>query len=252
MTLIRAGLWSIANWLWVEEDECKWLALIVGVALAIRVVWVLVFQIPPILGSDAAAYDRLGWRLAQGQGYVTGDGTPTAYWPVGYPAFLAAIYVIFGYSWLAAGIANALLGTVSVALTYRLAREFLSSRSSLVAAGAVAFLPSHITTYTSVLRNEILHTALVLAALIAACHFVRHPNWKNAALLGLIIGSRIVCTPYPDIVSLSYRVACYDTGGRNQEISRSGRHNVACLCANDFALDGTEQLCYGWVRSDFD
>lgn len=206
MTPIRAGLWSIANWLCVEGDDYKWLALIVGVALAIRVMWVLVFQIPPILGSDAAAYDRLGWRLAQGQGYVTGDGTPTAYWPVGYPAFLAAIYMIFGYSWLAAGIASALLGTVSVVLTYRLAREFLSGRSSLVAAGTVALLPSHVTTYTSVLRNEMLHTALVLAALIAACHLVRHPNWKNAALLGLVIGVGLYVRPililFPSVVAL--------------------------------------------------
>ena len=182
MSIVR----SIADWLWLEEDDYKWLALIVGVALAIRVVWVVAFQTPP--ASDAADYDTYGWRLAQGKGYVTSDGTPSAFWPVGYPALLAGIYVVFGHSWLAAGIANALLGTASVALTYRLAREVLSSRLSLVAAGAVAFLPSHIISFTSVLRNEMPHTALVLAALIAACHLARRPNWKNAALLGLVIG----------------------------------------------------------------
>ena len=193
MTLIRAGLWSIANWLWVEEEEYKWLALIVGVALVIRIVWVLIFQTPP--RSDAAAYDELAWRLVQGQGYVTGDGTPTAFWPVGYPAFLAAIYFIFGYSWTAAGIANALLGTISVALTYRLAREVLCSRLSLVAAGATALLPSHIISFTSVLRNEALHTVLVLVALIAACYLARHPTYKNATLLGLIIGVGLYVRP---------------------------------------------------------
>lgn len=206
MTILRRGLRSVANLLWIERDDYKWLVLIVGVALIIRVVWVILFQTPPGFGSDAAAYDGLGWRLAQGQGYVAGDGTPTAFWPVGYPAFLAAIYLAFGYSWLAAGIANALLGTVSVVFTYRLAREVLCSRLSLVAAGAVAFLPSHIMTYTSVLRNEMLHTALVLAALIATCQLARNPNWKNAALLGLVIGIGLYVRPilllFPLVVAL--------------------------------------------------
>ncbi len=200
MSMVR----SIAHWLWLEEDDCKWLALIVVVALAIRVVWVVAFQTPP--ASDAADYDTYGWRLAQGKGYVRADGTPTAFWPVGYPAFLAAIYTVFGYSWLAAGIANALLGTASVALTYRLAREVLSSRLSLVAAGAVAFLPSHIISFTSVLRNEMLHTALVLAAFIAVCHLARRPNLKNAALLGLVMGIGLYVRPilllFPAIVAL--------------------------------------------------
>ena len=204
MTILHEGLRSVAALIRIEEADCRWLALIVGGALAIRVVWVIVFQTPP--GSDAAAYDELGWRLAQGKGYVMADGTPTAFWPVGYPAFLAAIYVVFGYSWLAAGIANALLGTASVALTYRLAREVLCSRLSLVAAVIVALLPSHIISFTSVLRNEALHTVLALAALIAACQLARRPNWKNAALLGLVIGVGLYVRPilmlFPTVVAL--------------------------------------------------
>ena len=195
---------TFARWLRLDPDDYKRLALIIGVALVIRVVWVLVFQTPP--GSDAASYDEMAWRLAQGQWYVSDDGTPTAFWPVGYPAFLATIYVVFGHSWLAAGIANALLGTITVALTYRLAREVLSTRLSLVAAGVVAFLPSHIISFTSVLRNESLHTVLVLSALIATCHLVRHPNWKNAAFLGFVIGIGLHVRPilllYPAVIPL--------------------------------------------------
>ena len=201
---IRSIPHTSTNGLRLDPDDYKWLALVAGVALVIRIAWVLIFQTPP--RSDAAAYDELAWRLVQGQGYVTGDGTPTAFWPVGYPAFLAAIYFIFGYSWTAAGIANALLGTISVALTYRLAQEVLCSRLSLVAAGLVAFLPSHIISFTSVLRNEMLHTAFVLTALIAVCHLARRPNWKNAALLGLILGVGLYVRPilllFPSVVAL--------------------------------------------------
>ena len=176
-----------------RQHSLVWLALIVVGALAVRAAWVVVFQTPPF--EDAEAYDELGWRLARGQGYVTADGTPTAFWPVGYPAFLAAIYAVFGHSWVAAGMANALLGAVNAALTYRLAREALSVRVSLVAAGVVALLPSHIITFTAELRTEALHAPLTLAALIAVCRLARRPTWTNAALFGLVVGVGVYVRP---------------------------------------------------------
>ncbi len=190
---LRAALRIPCAWLRVNANDHKWLALITTVALAVRVAWVLIFQTPP--ASDAAAYDGLALRLAQGEGYVTAHGTPTAFWPPGYPALLAILYTIFGYSWLAAGLANAFLGAVSVALTYRLAREFLRGGLSLAAAGVVALFPSHIIAFTSVILTESLHTTLVLAALIATCHLARHPNRRNAALLGLVIGIGVYARP---------------------------------------------------------
>ena len=197
--------------LWVDDDDYIWLALVIGVALAIRVAWVVLLQMPP--GSDAAAYDRLGWGLAQGSGYAAEDGTPTASLPVGYPAFLAVIYLVFGHSWLAAGLANALLGTASVVLTYILAREFLSSRLSLYAAIVVALLPSHIISFTSVLRNESLHTVLVLLALIATCHLVRLPSLKNAVLLGVIIGIGVYVRPILLLFPVSVAILLFIPGG---------------------------------------
>ena len=105
------------------------------------------------------------------------------------------VYVIFGHSWLAAGIANAILGTVSVAITYRLAREFLSIRHSLAAASVMAFLPSQVVVYTTVLLSEPLHMVLVLLALIMTCRTMGDPTWKNAALLGLVIGVGLYVRP---------------------------------------------------------
>ena len=179
--------------------DVRWLALIVGLALVIRCTWVLMFQTPP--ESDPAQYDGLAWRLANGEGFSKADGTPTAYWPVGYPAFLAMIYLLFGHSWLVAGIANAILGSAAVALTYRLAREVLSSSRSLVAAAVIALLPSHIVAFTSVLWSESLHSVLVLITLVVTCRTVRAPSWRNAVLLGFVIGVglyvRPILLPFP-------------------------------------------------------
>ncbi len=191
--LTRAALRRTAAALWLDDADRGRFVLIIVVALALRIAWTLAAQTAPV--SDAAAYDSLGWRLAQGLGYVTEDGAPTTFWPVGYPAFLAALYVVFGHSWTAAGVANALLGALSVALTYRLAREMLPSRAALAAAGAIALLPSHVIAYTPMIRNETLHLVFVLAALVAACAFVRRPDWRSAALFGAILGAGLYVRP---------------------------------------------------------
>ena len=144
---------------------------------------------------------------ATGDGYVTGDGTPTAFlacWVSGFPG--GALCGLSGIHGRPEVLPTHFLGAASVALTYRLAREVLYSRLSLVAAGVIALLPSHIISFTSVLRNETLHTVLVLAALIATCHLVRHPNWKNAVLLGFIIGLSVYVRPilllFPAVVGI--------------------------------------------------
>ena len=167
--------------------------MVLGLALAIRVVWVLVSNTTPM--SEASVYDRLAWSLASTGEYVAKDGSPTAFRPVGYPAFLSGVYMVFGHSWIAGGIANAVLGTITVSLTYLLARIVLSVRLSLVAALLIALLPSHVFGYTAVLRMEALHTVFVLSALVITYQAVRVPSIQNAVLLGLCIGIGIYVRP---------------------------------------------------------
>ena len=193
---------TLSRILRLEPADGWRLALIVAIAFAVRLAWTLATQQPP--GSDAAVYDGLAWRLASGEGYVNPDGTPHVFLPVGWPAFLAAVYVVFGHSWTAAGVANAMLGALSVVLAYRLAREALSPRLSLVATAAFALTPSHVISFVSVLRYETFYTNFVLLALILTCRLARCPTWRNAALLGLVIGVgayvRPVMLPFAAVV----------------------------------------------------
>ena len=181
---VRSARWDRLQWI---------LIFLLLAAFCIRLAWVLAFQTPP--GPDAASYDALGWRLATGQGYVENDGSPTAYWPVGYPAWLAAIYLVWGHSWLAAGVMNAVLGTVVVLLTYWLARQILSTRQAVLAAAIIAFLPSYVVAYTSNLRNETFYAVFVLLTLIATIHAVRKPTWRTAIMLGVVIGLGVYVRP---------------------------------------------------------
>ena len=227
MTLFRTIPQILASWLRLESDDYKCLALIVGVALVIRIAWVLTTN--PMPGWDAADYDGLARRLANGEGYVNSDGTPTAFRPVGYPAFLSAVYIVFGYSWTAGYIANAILSAITVLLTYRLAREFLCGRLSLVVAGVIALLPSHIS-YTAFMGTETLYALFVVTILITSCHLARHPNWKNASLLGLIIGLSVYVRPtlllFPPIVALLIIWGGGDRKGNSVKLSVSGTRLV--------------------------
>ena len=96
---------------------------------------------------------------------------------------------------MAGGIANALLGTVTVGMTYLLARTVLSERLSLVTALLIALLPSHIFGYTSVLRMEALHTVFVLSALLLTHRAVRVPSVQNSVLLGICLGIGVYVRP---------------------------------------------------------
>ena len=182
------------DWPRIERRELIWLALIVVAALAVRVIWVLAMRVPlpdslpPMPTGDPWNYNILAQRIAGGEGYVNADGDPTAFWPVGYPAFLALVYLLFGYSHTAVGVAQSVVGAISVAATYALARQFLSGRASLIAAGLTAFIPSHIIGFTPNLLSEVLYTASVLLALIAATRFMRGPTWLNAAAFGFLVG----------------------------------------------------------------
>src|SRR4051794_7024158 len=78
------------------------LAAILLVATVLPVGWrVYAAKDPPRLTPeggislhDPIFYMYLGDRIAHGGGYRIPDGTPSAYYPVGYPAVLSAVFFI--------------------------------------------------------------------------------------------------------------------------------------------------------------
>ncbi len=111
--------------------------------------------------SDFSWYHLRGVDLANALGYVEA-GEPTAYWPVGYPAFLGMLYSIFGQSVSVAKLANILLYMGVIFLCYRLTRSlFRSEIVGRISILIIAFYPNHIA-YSSLLSCEILCLFLLL------------------------------------------------------------------------------------------
>jgi 4-amino-4-deoxy-L-arabinose transferase-like glycosyltransferase len=139
-------------------------ALVVGLAFALRLAWVLVTQWHPLFDDDAFRYDFTARALANGQGYVHLTGDPTAFWPPGYPVLLATAYVVFGEKVIVAQLLNVVLGTATVWLAYLIGRRLFGRGPALLGAGIVACFPSLIF-YTGVTLSEITFTFLALLAI---------------------------------------------------------------------------------------
>jgi len=170
--------------------------LIVAVALALRIGFALFA--PRALFSDEVEYDRLAWTLAT-TGAYSDEGHPTAYRPVGYPAFAAGIYRVAGHDPMAIRLAQAGVDACSVLLLYLLAAP--RRRVGLWAAGIWALYPSAVT-YTRLLMPETVFTAVLLGAAVLAR---RGGLWSDAGAdarawgpalgLGMLLGCLALLKP---------------------------------------------------------
>ncbi len=189
---------SAARPRWQLSPHSRLLAvgLVIALALGLRLLFMAATPIERFEG-DAADYDRHARSIASGHGYpsAAAPGRPTAYRPPAYPYFLAGAYELTGVEHAAAvtrirvaRIAQALLGTLAVALTGLLAARLWERRAALatLVVGAL-YLP--IVLVGGAVVAEPLFVVLTLAALIAAIEQRRSPHgYRWAAIAGVLAG----------------------------------------------------------------
>lgn len=178
-------------------------AAVLIVALALRVAEVQRTSYRPI--NDAGSYLTLAAQIAHTGDYSTshrpGSGAggtrgPSAYFPPGYPYFLAAVDLIDGHrtprgaAVHAARLSQAVLGTVTVALVGLVALEAFGELVGLIALVLAAIYPVLIE-LSGTLVAENLFTALVLGAVYAALRSHRSAGRRRYAWVagaGLMTG----------------------------------------------------------------
>jgi hypothetical protein len=170
------------------------LAAIALVALAVRIVFIVVVSPSvPRLG-DASAYHLLAERLAHGGGYIRPFDDvllhlqrPTAEYPPLFPALLSLPARLGAHSVEQQRIFLAFVGAGTVALVGLLGRRAASAGVGLVAAALAAvypmlFLPD------ATLMAESLYVLLVTGVLLAAYRAYDNPTASRFAALGVAIG----------------------------------------------------------------
>ncbi len=170
--------------------------------LALRVVVVLWAwgRVPP--GADGKFYHVVAQRIAAGDGYTwlwpDGAVTYAAHYPVGYPALVGALYALFGGHPEVAMLLNALIGSVAVLATHRLAVRMSGRRAALFAALFVAISPC-LVAYTPALMTEgLVATGLAVAAwcsVVAAEASSTRRRWGHWLLMCLVTGLTVLVRP---------------------------------------------------------
>jgi hypothetical protein len=200
-----AGSGTFATVLRGRNAEALFAASLFVLALAPRLYVALAWASEPVW--DGHYYDFGARRIAAGLGYsddrsVGGTSVwhPWCHYPVGYSAFLAAFYSLFGASHAVAGAANALVGAALAPLTWALARRGLSPARSRIAGLTVALHPGLIL-YAALVMSEPLAALLTLTAFWLAVRD-RRPR-RGLALGALALGvaalvrpQALLCAPF--------------------------------------------------------
>lgn len=155
---------------------------IVLIGLSIRLVFNLSYQKP--LASDELDYHSLASNLSSIGTYGSLD-KPTAYRPVGYPAFLAIVYSTFGNNSLFAKVVQSILDTLTAILLFLILRS-KSLVGSFLVLSLWLFYPSAIL-YSNLLLSETVFTfLLVLLGFILLRE--NRKQFTHNLLIGILFG----------------------------------------------------------------
>lgn len=169
------------------------LLLIFLAALSLRIGYVLLFpQHPP--DADAFDYDTIAFNLASGHGFSLNPDVPTPRRPPGLPFMLAAVYSVFGHSHTAGRLLLALLGALTVILTFRTAEKLFGERAAALAGWTLALYPIFIV-HPAFLLTETPYTFLLAGAMLFWVYGVSRKNFLDFALAGLFLGLATLTRP---------------------------------------------------------
>ncbi len=167
------------------------MAAVVFGALLVRVAFVLALHpLSEYLHSDMWVYDL------RAKHFVSGELGPwDSFTPAGYPLFIASFYRIAAHPFTAIAVTQAILGALTVFLTYRLALTLRQPRAlALFAATVIAFhVPAIL--YTGLLLSETLFSFLLVLASWLLVRSTSVPSWRSALVGGLALGLASVVRP---------------------------------------------------------
>ena len=213
----------------VRRDHRRTLLVILLVAAALRLgfgLWAM-RDVPEswMTAGDQYSYWYYGNELADGDGYLSyTSGEATSYYPIGYPATLAALFWLQDHTPLpdhqptAVAVLHALMGVATVWFVWLLARAALGEGPALIAAGIVAGFPNlilNVPTYT--LETAFIFWATAALAVLATHDWDRGPPGTRRLLaFGTVLGLSVVVRPFalPFLVGLALALLVAGAGWR--------------------------------------
>jgi 4-amino-4-deoxy-L-arabinose transferase-like glycosyltransferase len=187
----------------LTRTQRRALAAVLGAAFVLRVWWCLYAAREPVGLADPGLYRLLASGLADLDGYEL-EGAPTAYYPVGYPAVLGAVFWLGGLvgidgaggeTFLVAAL-NVLAGTAAVLLAFVLGRRTAGAWAGIVAAAIVAVAPNLVFHSALALSETVFVTvALAAAVVLAGASWQDGPGRRLLVAAGALLGAAALVRP---------------------------------------------------------
>jgi predicted membrane-bound mannosyltransferase len=207
------------NW----KDGVLFAAIVLS-AFALRLTYVLQLRSSPLFDRpqmDERYHDQWAQAIATGETFVEG---PYFRVPL-YPAFLAAVYEVFGHDYLAPRIVQALLGALSCGLLFLIGRNVFGRAVGAVAGFAAA-------SYWTLIYfdGELLIPSLIvfldLLLIWSLLRAARAPAKLTYGLAGVVLGLSAIARP--NILLFGPAVVIWLVVVRRRELKRGLLH-VACV-----------------------
>jgi 4-amino-4-deoxy-L-arabinose transferase-like glycosyltransferase len=166
--------------------------LVFAIALGLRLLFVT--KVHPVPQSDFAWYHDEAVNILYGRGYVY-KGHPTAYFPIGFPLFLAGVYAVFGVHWWSGVLANIFLNALTATLVYALCHRLFGPVCGWLGGILMAVYVPHIE-WSSVLCSEVLFTLLFfLTSYILVLQKPDSTRLSALAAAGVCLGLACIVRP---------------------------------------------------------
>jgi len=174
------------NSLMLRYGKAANLALVPIIFFAFFVRLFFVFANPIAVTKDALQYDQMALNLVNGKGFVDETGSPTAFIPPLYYLFLASIYHIFGHSYLVVRILQAILGSLTCFIIYKIAEIIFSRKIGLISTLISSVYPAFTFFYygpAGLLTETLFIFLFCLGVLLSLKSFI-----KNSLILSMTAG----------------------------------------------------------------
>ena len=167
---------------------------IVVVAFAMRLFAMTVFPSPEMV-SDSLMYEGLAWRVAQGLGYTSFTGVPTAFFPPLYSMVIGGLYRVVGRHPDAVRIAQALISALVCLAAYDVARTLSGRRALALTAAALVAMDASLVLYPRMILSEGLFLPLLALAMVAWARAWRGDHLAWWAAFGGAVGVAALTRP---------------------------------------------------------
>lgn len=164
------------------------LSVVTVLSVLVRLPWLLIVHPVPV--SDTRFYYFSATSIAEGHGYQI-LGHPTAFFPVGWPAFLGGLFYFSGPSMLVIEVLNLVLWALVAVLAYALGRRLCDRATGVVAGVLVAVSPT-MAVFVMRAYSEALFIPLLLGVCLLLTWRRETPSLRIAALAGALLGASIL------------------------------------------------------------